>query len=79
MGNGLVPEWHQANVYTYDDLMYTREISHMYCMDMTVYVTYECYMQAYTSGWTDAGLKYLQCCSNGDAAVLHLTIDITHS
>ena len=34
MGNDLVT------------LLYTLETSHMYCMAMTVYATYECYMQA---------------------------------
>ena len=34
--------------------------------------------KAYIPGWLDAGLKYLQCISNGDAAVLHQAIDIPH-
>ena len=30
------------------------------------------------SGELDAGLRYLQCVSDGDAAVLHPAIDIVH-
>ena len=47
MDNDLVPDWHQASVYIYDDMMYTHEVSHMYCMEMTVCVTYDGYMQVY--------------------------------
>ena len=43
---------------------------------MAVCVTYECHMQTYISGGLDAGLQYLRCVSDGDAAVLNPAIDI---
>ena len=43
---------------------------------MAVCVTYECHTQTYISGGLDAGLQYLRCVSDGDAAVLHPAIDI---
>ena len=44
-------------------------------IEMAVYATYQCPMQAYITGWLDAGLQYPQCV-HCDAAVLHLAIDI---
>ena len=44
MGNNLVPDWYQANVYIYNDIMYIHEISHIYYMEMTVCVTYVWHM-----------------------------------
>ena len=45
-------------------------------IEMAVCVNYECHMQTYISGGLVAGLHYLQCVSDGDAAVLHPAIDI---
>ena len=43
---------------------------------MAVCVTCECQMHTYISGGLDAGLQYLRCVSDGDAAFLHPAIDI---
>ena len=56
--------------------MYTHEISAMYCMEIPVCVTYECYMQDLIPGWTVVRLQNLQCFSSGDAAVFHQAIDV---
>ena len=47
-------------------------------IEMAVCVTYECHnqIQAHSSSWLTAGLQYLQCICNGDAAVLPRTINI---
>ena len=69
MDNGLVSDWNQIAVYTYDDIMCSPEISYMRGLEMTGCVTFECHMQAHISGWVDSRLKYLLCISNGVAAV----------
>ena len=45
-------------------------------IEMAVCVTCECHMHTYISGGLDAGLQYLRCVSDGDAAFLHPAIDI---
>ena len=60
-------------------LLYTLtiDLDHMHGIEVAVCVTYECHnqIQAHSSSWFVAGLWYLQCICNGDAAVLHKTID----
>ena len=46
---GLVPDVQQAIVYVYDDLMHTREMSHMCSIEMAVCVTNGCNVQAYAA------------------------------
>ena len=58
----------------YDDLMYTLEINHLSGTEMAIGIIYEWHMQAYISWRLDAGLRYLQCISNGNASVLHRAI-----
>ena len=71
MDSVLVPVWHQVTVSIYDNLMYTHEIDHMCEIDVRIGVIHQCHMQTYISRWLDAGLRYLQCISNGNASVLH--------
>ena len=49
MGRGLVPDWHQASVYTSDDHMCTHETDHVSEIEMTVCVIYAYHMKAYIS------------------------------
>ena len=74
MDSGRMLDWHRATVYAYDDLMYTHEINHLSGIDMAIGIIYEWHVQAYISWWLDAGLRYLQCISNGIASVLHRAI-----
>ena len=76
LGSGLVPDWHRPPGYIYNDLMYTHKIDHRCSSEMAACVTYECDVQTHASSWLVAGLQYLQCIYNRDAAVLHNTIDI---
>ena len=79
MDSGHVPDWHRATVYVYDDLMYTHEFNHLSGIDMAIGIIYEWHMQGYISWWLGAGLRYLQCISNGNASVLHGAISIVRA
>ena len=68
-----------ATVYVYDDLMYTHQINYLSGIGMAIGMIYEWHMQAYIYWWLDAGLRYLQCISNGNAAVLHGAISIVRA
>ena len=61
----LMPHWHQATVYMYDNLIYVPyEISYVwYCNGSICDIWVECPMQAKSTGWLDAGLRYLLCIS----------------
>ena len=41
MDSGLVPDWHRATVFVYDDLIYTHEINHLSGIDMAIGIIYE--------------------------------------
>ena len=58
--------------------MCTHETDHVSEIEMTVCVIYAYHMKAYISRWLDAGLQYLQCDDDEDAAVLHKSVHFVY-